>query len=57
MSKNKKSRVKRNRIMATVAKNDPTRYRERTVLSEKGTGKKNRPRQKDWSEDVPLLAA
>jgi len=36
----------RNIILAIVAKEDPTRYRSRTVLPEKGKGSKKRPRNK-----------
>lgn len=59
MSKNKKKRKfkKRNRIMATIAENDPKRFRQRTVKPERGKGRKERPRQNNWSEDAPLLAA
>ena len=41
----------KNTIMAIVQKNDPLRYRERTVLPEKGRGKKDRPRKKSWNTD------
>ncbi len=37
---------KKNTIMAIVQKEDPTRYRTRTVEAEKGKGRKNRPRNK-----------
>lgn len=42
---------RRNRIMATIAVNDPMRYRQRTVESETGKGRKDRPRQKKFSPD------
>ena len=47
-TKKKKRRKKspRNAILGYIAKNDPTRFRERTVLPEKGTGSKRRPRIK-----------
>lgn len=35
----------RNTILAQVAENDPTRFRTRTVLPEKGSGSKRRPRK------------
>lgn len=38
----------RNKIMLIVAKEDPTRYRNRTVKAEKGLGRKDRPRNKNW---------
>lgn len=38
----------KNVIMAIVQKNDPERYRSRTVEPEKGKGRKNRPRKKSW---------
>jgi len=42
----------RNKIMLIVAKEDPTRYHGRTVKSEVGHGRKNRPRTKNWFKDV-----
>ncbi len=58
MSKNKKRKSKkRSRILASFVKTDPRRFRERVVKAEKGKNRKDRPRQKNWSEDVPLLAA
>lgn len=39
----------KNVIMAIVQKTDPNRYRDRTVLPEKGQGKKERPRKKNWT--------
>lgn len=39
----------KNVIMAIIQKNDPNRYRDRTVLPEKGQGKKQRPRKKNWT--------
>ena len=41
----KKKRKPRNTILAIVAKNDPTRFRDRTVSPEKGKGRKERPRE------------
>lgn len=38
----------KNVILAIVSREDPTRYRDRTVLPEKGKGKKERPRKKSW---------
>lgn len=38
----------RNKIMLIVAKEDPARYRYRTVKSDKGYGRKDRPRTKSW---------
>ena len=37
---------RRNRILHIIQKEDPTRYRIRTVLPEKGRGRKHRPRKK-----------
>lgn len=31
--------------------NDPRRFRERTVMPEKGKGRKNRPRKKNWNKE------
>lgn len=42
---------KKNIILAIVQKNDPARYRTRTVESEKGQGRKNRPRNKKVNEE------
>ena len=44
--KKKKRKVPRNYILAAIAKEDPTRFRERTVLPECGAGRKTRPRVK-----------
>jgi hypothetical protein len=38
-------------MLAVVEKEDPNRYRDRTVLPEKGKGKKERPRKKSWNTD------
>jgi stalled ribosome alternative rescue factor ArfA len=35
----------RNATLAAVLKNDPARFRSRTVLAKKGKGRKNRPRK------------
>lgn len=35
--------------MATIAENDPTRFKDRTVKPEKGKGRKIRPRVKNWA--------
>ena len=58
MIKNKKKRrvKKRNQILAAVANNDPTRYRQRTVRPEKGKGRKNRPRRKNWSDEGSFIS-
>lgn len=42
----KRKRTKRRKcsILAIIQKNDPTRLRERTVHTEKGKGRKSRPR-------------
>jgi hypothetical protein len=46
---------KKNTIMAIVQKEDPARYRSRTVEAEKGKGRKNRPRNKKVAEgDLPF---
>lgn len=49
------AKKKRNYLLALVAKNDPARYRTRTVKPEKGKGRKNRPRRKDWSKKIDDL--
>jgi len=51
MSKNKKRKSKkRSRILASFVKTDPRRFRERVVKAEKGKNRKDRPRQKNWSD-------
>jgi len=35
---------RRNTLMAAMAMNDPSRYRTRTVMPNKGKGRKHRPR-------------
>jgi len=40
----------KNVIMAIVQKEDYKRYRSRTVQTEKGKGRKARPRKKNWRE-------
>jgi len=40
--------MKRNIILAIVAKEDYKRYRDRTVKPEKGRGRKDRPRKRKW---------
>ena len=56
MPTNKKR--KKNVILAIVSKEDPTRYRNRTVEPEIGKGRKDRPRNKkiDSSGDLPLMS-
>jgi hypothetical protein len=44
----------KNVILAIVASEDPTRYKERTVRPEKGKGRKDRPRIKKIQGDLPL---
>lgn len=39
---------RKNVILAIVQSEDPARYRDRTVLPEKGKGRKTRPRVKSW---------
>ncbi len=46
-NKKRKQRKPRNTILAIVAKNDPTRLKDRTVQPEKGRGRKDRPRNND----------
>jgi hypothetical protein len=48
----------KNVILAIVQSEDPKRYRERTVLPEKGKGKKNRPRNKKVNAegDLPFIS-
>jgi hypothetical protein len=40
-----KKRRRKNTDLAIAQKQDPERFRERTVLPEKGRGKKDRPRE------------
>ncbi len=50
--KKRKKKAPRNAILGYIAKNDPTRFRERTVLPEVGKGHKPRVRvKKVKSED------
>lgn len=49
MSKNKKK--KRNMVLAVILKLDPRRLKERIVKPEKGRGRKDRPRKKDYDEE------
>lgn len=42
------SKRRRNHILSLVSKNDPCRFRDRTVSPEKGKGRKNRPRVKNF---------
>ncbi len=53
----KKRRKPRNHILALVAKNDPTRFRDRIVRSEKGKDRKERPRDNRIMDDVFDFAA
>lgn len=43
-NKKRKPRKPRNTILAIIAKNDPTRLKDRTLKPEKGKGRKERPR-------------
>ncbi len=49
--KKRKKKAPRNAILGYIAKNDPTRFRERTVRPEKGAGAKIRPRKKTVKMD------
>lgn len=42
----------RNTVLAAVLMNDPTRLRTRTVASNKGHGRKNRPRKSNRSARI-----
>lgn len=46
-----KKKKKRNYVMAAIAENDPARYRDRVVMPEKGRGRKERPRNKNWEKE------
>lgn len=46
----RKKRRRKNTILAIVQQNDPTRYRERTVLPERGKGRKERPRNHNYND-------
>ncbi|MFW9878246.1 MAG: hypothetical protein ACFFG0_34630 [Candidatus Thorarchaeota archaeon] len=46
----KKKRRKKHLVLAVIQKNDPTRLRIRTVLPEKGKGRKDRPRNKNYDD-------
>ena len=52
MKNKKKKRVKRNRILTYLMSNDPARLRKRVVKPKKGKGRKDKPRQKDWSDEA-----
>ena len=43
-------KAKRNSVMRRIAEMDPTRFRQRTVKPEKGKGRKQRPRKKDFRD-------
>ena len=55
MAKKKRRRPKCT-ILAVIQKNDPTRLRQRTVMAEKGKGRKNRPRNKNIDEFFDCVA-
>lgn len=38
----------RNHILSLISKNDPCRFKDRTVKPEKGKGRKDRPRNKKF---------
>lgn len=40
--------MRKNGILKLVIDNDQYRYRMRVVQAEKGKGRKNRPRKKNW---------
>ena len=46
--KNKRYKFIRNIVLMEILVNDPSRLRTRTVLPEKGKGRKDRPRSKKW---------
>lgn len=47
-----RKKAPRNTELSLVAKNDPTRLRTRTVMPEKGHGKKTRPRNSNRSKKI-----
>lgn len=49
--KKRKKKAPRNAILGWIAKNDPERFRQRTVLPERGSGSKVRPRKKRINKD------
>lgn len=53
----KKKRRLKNTILAVIAQNDPTRLRARTVESEKGKGRKDRPRNNVINDELFDCAA
>lgn len=47
-NKPKKRKKPRNAVLAVILKLDPRRLKERIVKPEKGKGRKDRPRKKNW---------
>lgn len=51
-----KKRRRKNTILAIVQQNDPERYRERIVKSDKGKGRKDRPRDNNFDDFLDCAA-
>lgn len=51
-----KNKRRKNTILAIVQQNDPERYRDRVVKSEKGKGRKDRPRNNNCNDFLDLAA-
>lgn len=49
-TKQRKPRKPRNTILAIIAKNDPTRLKDKIVHPEKGKGRKDRPRNNNFDD-------
>ena len=54
--RNRKRDGKKCTILACVQKNDPKRFRERSVLPEKGRGRKERPRNNSYDDSFDCAA-
>jgi hypothetical protein len=54
--KRRKAKRARNFILAWVQENDPTRLRTRTVQPEKGSGRKDRPRDNKIDDSFDCAA-
>lgn len=52
----KRKRRRKNSILSIIQKNDPTRFRIRTVKSERGKGRKERPRNNNFDDLLEYAA-
>lgn len=52
MTKKKQKQKVRNQVLRVILEFDPARLRTRTVKPEKGKGRKDRPRKKNWKKEL-----